>query len=103
MANPVKNPFPEMAAGVDFTCFVDIHTYQQPVDNPGIRASVCLPVSPVEKIFFAFSLFFRVRVSSLQTQLYCAITESKDKKCVYERNLSCRTIDRLLYLCYDGS
>ena len=98
MANPVKNPFLEIAAGVDFPCFVDIHLYQQPVDNPGIRAPVCLPVSPVEKIFFAFSLFFRFRVSSLQTQLYCADGISQDKKCVYERILSCRIVDRLLYL-----
>ena len=52
MANPVKNLFPEIDAGVDFTCFVDIHRYQQPVENPGVRAAVCLPVSLVENIFF---------------------------------------------------
>jgi len=98
MANSVKIPFPEMAAGVDFPIFVVIHTYQQPVENPGIRTPVCLPVSPVEKIFFAFSLFFRVRVSSLQTQLYCADKISQDKNCVYERILSCRIVDRLKYL-----
>jgi len=32
--------------------FVVSNTYQQPVENPGIRTPVCLPVSPVEKIFF---------------------------------------------------
>jgi len=98
MANSVKIPFPEMAAGVDFPIFVVIHTYQQPVENPGIRTPVCLPVSPVEKIFFAFSLFFRVRVSSLQTQLYCTRRTCQYKNGVHVRILSPHRVDRLKYL-----